>query len=38
VPRPSGPEAVATGAQAGAGNRGGDPGVDRTGSSDPGHS
>jgi transketolase len=38
VPMPSGPEAVATGAQAGAGNRGGDPGVDRTGSSDPGHS
>jgi transketolase len=38
-PMPSGPEAVAVGAARGSGaSRGGDPGVDRTNSTDPGHS
>jgi transketolase len=37
-PLPTGPDAVATGAHTAGGTRGGDPGVDRTSSTDPGHS
>jgi len=37
-PMPTGPQAVATGAHRAGGTRGGDPGVDRTSGTDPGHS